>query len=129
MIEPAPGGGPQKRRFPSTVYRHGSEPDARFSLANERTYLAWIRTALALLAGGVALEVLGPQLQPALRLAASVLLIAAGILTPVQAWTGWVRTERALRLNRPLPSASLALPLAVVLLAAGVLVLLGIVYA
>lgn len=128
MAEHPPGDGPQKRRFPSTVYRHGNEPDARFSLANERTYLAWIRTALALLAAGVALEVLGPQLQPTLRLAASVLLIVAGILTPVQAWIGWARTERALRLNRPLPSASLALPLAIVLLAAGVLILLGIIY-
>jgi putative membrane protein len=31
-----------------------SDPDYRFSLANERTFLAWIRTALALVAGGVA---------------------------------------------------------------------------
>ncbi|MDQ3146595.1 MAG: DUF202 domain-containing protein [Actinomycetota bacterium] len=34
--------------------RTGIEPDARFSLANERTFLAWNRTALALLAGGLA---------------------------------------------------------------------------
>ena len=34
----------------------GNEPDVRFSLANERTFLAWIRTALALLAGGIAVE-------------------------------------------------------------------------
>jgi putative membrane protein len=33
---------------------HGPDTDYRFSLANERTYLAWVRTALALLAGGVA---------------------------------------------------------------------------
>jgi hypothetical protein len=30
------------------------EPDYRFTFANERTFLAWIRTALALIAGGVA---------------------------------------------------------------------------
>ena len=36
--------------------RDGQEPDYRFSLANERTFLAWIRTALALLAGGVLLD-------------------------------------------------------------------------
>ena len=29
-------------------------PEAQFQLANERTYLAWLRTALALVASGVA---------------------------------------------------------------------------
>ena len=76
------------RRFPKGVYRHGAEPDARFSLANERTFLAWIHMSLALLAGGVALETLGLELQPGFRLAASVLLIVVGIATPVQAWMG-----------------------------------------
>ena len=32
----------------------GEEPDPRFSLANERTFLAWIRTSIALIAGGLA---------------------------------------------------------------------------
>ena len=44
------------RRRPGWVYGRGHEPDVRFSLANERTFLAWIRTALALLAAGVALD-------------------------------------------------------------------------
>ncbi|MCJ1704084.1 MULTISPECIES: YidH family protein [unclassified Rathayibacter] len=117
------------RRFPANVYRHGDEPDARFSLANERTFLAWIRTALALLAGGVALEALGLGLHPGFRLAASILLITAGILTPLQAWIGWTRTERALRLNTPLPSAALALPLGLIVVVTGILVLLAIVLA
>jgi len=43
-------------RFPRWVYGAGDEPDARFSLANERTFLAWIRTSLALLAGSIAVE-------------------------------------------------------------------------
>lgn len=118
-----------RQRWPRSVYRHGSEPDARFSLANERTFLAWIRTSLALLAGGVALEALGLALHPGLRLAASLLLIVAGILTPLQAWIGWARTERALRLDRPLPSALLAAPVGAVVIVVGVLVLLGIVLA
>ena len=117
------------RRFPSHVYRHGTEPDPRFSLANERTFLAWIRTSLALLAGGVALEALRVGLQPELRLAASSLLIVAGVLTPLQAWLGWARAERALRLATPLPSATLALPLIAVIVAAGVVVLLAVVLA
>lgn len=117
------------RRFPRSVYSSGREPDARFSLANERTFLAWIRTSLALLAGGVALEALGLGLDPGFRLAASIVLIVAGILTPVQAWIGWVRTERALRLDTPLPSAKLALPLGVAVTVAGLLVFLGVVLA
>ena len=78
----------QNPRFPARLYRVGTEPDPRFTLANERTFLAWIRTALALTAGGVALEALGLGLQPELRLAASILLIATGIATPLQAWFG-----------------------------------------
>ena len=38
------------RRFPRSVYGEGEEPDPRFSLANERTFLAWLRTALAMYA-------------------------------------------------------------------------------
>jgi putative membrane protein len=120
---------PAPRRFPGSVYRHGVEPDARFSLANERTFLAWIRTGLAFLAAGVALESLGLGIQPGFRLAASVVLVVTGIVTPVQAWIGWMRAERALRLGRPLPSALLALPVGIAVLAVGVLVLLGIVTA
>ncbi|MDN4599472.1 YidH family protein [Leifsonia virtsii] len=116
------------RRFPASVFATGEEPDARFSLANERTFLAWIRTGLALLAGGVALEALGLGIHPGFRLTASLLLLVAGLLTPLQAWIGWKATERALRAGTPLPSAPLTLVLTVVVLAVGVLVLLGVVY-
>jgi len=57
-------------RFPARLYREGSEPDPRFSLANERTFLAWLRTALALLAAGVALEALEIPEDPTLRFTA-----------------------------------------------------------
>ncbi|MEZ0164398.1 YidH family protein [Kineococcus sp. LSe6-4] len=116
---------PQRERFPSSVYRHGTEPDPRFSLANERTFLAWIRTSLALLAAGVALEGLSLPLQPQLRLAASLVLVALGLLAPLQAWRGWARDERAMRRGEPLASPALAGPLSVGTLLAGVLVLLG----
>ena len=118
---------PQDRRFPSGLYRQGVEPDPRFTLANERTFLAWTRTALALIAGGVALEALELGLQQTLRTAASVLLVVAGIATPLQAWIGWFVTERQMRLGRPLRPAWLAAPIAVLVVVAGVLVLLAIV--
>ena len=68
-----PTGGPD-RRWPRSVYGVGSEPDPRFTFANERTFLAWIRTSLALLACGIALEAVALPMQPQLRLAASVVL-------------------------------------------------------
>ena len=115
------------RRFPASLYADGAEPDPRFTLANERTFLAWLRTSLAMTAGGVALEALGLGLQPQLRLAAAVLLILAGMTTAAQAWRGWIRTERALRRSRPLPAPTLALPAAVALVVVGALVLLAVV--
>lgn len=114
------------RRFPRSVFRHGSEPDVRFSLANERTFLAWTRTALALIAGGVALEALALDMYAPLRLAASLVLIVTGIVLPVIAWLEWSRVERAMRLGRPLPHPPTGIVLAVAVVASGVLVLLAV---
>ena len=122
--EPRPPGA-RDRRFPRWVYGVGTEPDVRFSLANERTFLAWARTALALLAGGVALEALDLPIEHGLRLAAAVVLIVLGSVAPAVAWWGWTRTERAVRRGDPLP-APLGFGLVVVGVAvAGVLVLVG----
>lgn len=116
---------PLPRRYPAALYAQGAEPDPRFSLANERTFLAWIRTSLALIAAGVALEAFVVNMPPALRLAAALLLVVAGIAAPIQAWFGWLRIERALRHSRPLPAPSLSLPIVIVIIVAGVLVLIG----
>ncbi|MFJ6095771.1 YidH family protein [Williamsia muralis] len=115
--------GGQQRRFPRWVYERGSEPDARFSLANERTYLAWIRTSLALMAAGVALQAFGVGRGSIPSTAASVLMIGASILLPLQAWWSWARTESSLRSEGSLPSPRFAAPLALVLSIAAVLVL------
>jgi putative membrane protein len=101
------------RRFPTWVYGEGTEPDPRFTLANERTFLAWTRTSLALLAAGVALEAVELPLEPRLRRAASVLLLVLAMIVPVTGWWRWGRTERAIRRGRPLPSASLTAVVAV----------------
>ena len=113
------------RRFPARVYGVGEEPDPRFSLANERTFLAWIRTSLALMAAGVALEALDLPISDGVRLAGALVLIALGVLAPVQAWLGWMTTERQLRRGRPLPAPRLGLLLAIGTAAAGVLVVFG----
>jgi putative membrane protein len=108
------------------VFRHGSEPDVRFSLANERTFLAWTRTALALIAGGVALEALALDMFAPLRLAASLVLIVTGIVLPIVAWIEWSLVERAMRLGRPLPHPPTGIVLGLAVVASGVLVLLAV---
>ncbi|MCZ2820685.1 DUF202 domain-containing protein [Modestobacter sp. VKM Ac-2977] len=125
--EDVPDEAPTDRRFPRRVYRAGREPDPRFSLANERTFLAWIRTSLALVAAGVALEALDLPIADGLRLAGALVFIVLGLLAPAQAWLGWAATERALRQGRPLPSPRLGLLLAVGTTVAGLLVLVGLV--
>ncbi|AEE46815.1 YidH family protein [Cellulomonas fimi] len=117
------------RRLPRWVYGQGVEPDARFSLANERTFLAWLRTALALLAGGVALEALDLPIQPQLRLAAAVVLVTLGTAAPLLAWWGWARAERAMRRGEPLPAPVGFALLVGGVVAAGALVLLGLLLA
>jgi putative membrane protein len=107
------------------VYEVGTEPDPRFTLANERTFLAWIRTGLALIAGGVALEALTLPIEPALRRAASIILLLLGLAVPLLAWLTWGAVERALRQSRPLPGSKVALPVAAGVSIAGVLILVG----
>lgn len=113
------------RRRPRWVYGAGDEPDPRFSLANERTFLAWVRTALALLAAGVAIEALVLPIEAGFRAAAAAVFVLLGALAAVHAFVTWARTERALRLNRPLPALSLALPLSVGLIVGMLLIAIG----
>jgi putative membrane protein len=113
-------------RFPRRVFGVGQEPDPRFTLANERTFLAWIRTALALIASGVALEAFSLPIQPTLRLLASLILLGLGLLVPVLAWTTWGKVERALRRGAPLPGSRVALPLVIGVAAVAALLIAGV---
>jgi putative membrane protein len=112
-------------RFPRWVYGAGDEPDARFSLANERTFLAWIRTSLALSAAGVALEAVDLPVPPGLQDASALLLVALGVLAPVLAWLRWAALERGIRLARPLPAPLLGPVLVVGITVASLLLLVG----
>ena len=86
----------------------GEDPDYRFSLANERTFLSWIRTSLGLLAGGVAvLTVLSDVGHPAAQVAVGTVLLALALVVPVSAYRRWSATETALRTGQSLPGPAL----------------------
>lgn len=90
--------------------KEGEEPDYRFSLANERTFLAWIRTALALLAGGVLLDQFSTKLGPhfvVVILAVTLCVLAA--LLCAMAYGRWRANEIAMRHARRLPG-TMAIP-------------------
>ncbi|MQA86484.1 MAG: DUF202 domain-containing protein [Streptosporangiales bacterium] len=95
---------PRVRRPP--LREVGQDPDYRFSLANERTFLAWIRTSLALLAAGVAVIQIIPSFgPPGGRLALGVVLIVLALILAAASYPRWEGVERAMRLGRSLPES------------------------
>lgn len=86
------------------------EPDYRFTLANERTFLAWIRTALALIAGGIAVVQFVPSFgEPGVRHTLSVVLTFGGGLLAVLAVRRWRLVQDAMRRDDRLPPTRLPL--------------------
>ena len=80
------------------------EPDYRFTFANERTFLAWQRTALGLLAAAVALVQLVPEMAiPGARRLLAIGLAALAILTSGMGLQRWQQADRAMRRGDPLP--------------------------
>jgi putative membrane protein len=80
----------------------GKDPDPRFTFANERTFLAWARTGLALIGGGlIAAQVLHLGAGGA-HLVITVPAIALGGLIGITSYVRWHQTERAMRLGQPL---------------------------
>ncbi|MER5769404.1 DUF202 domain-containing protein [Streptomyces sp. NPDC001985] len=114
---------------PGRVRAEGETPDYRFSLANERTFLAWLRTALALIAGGFAVDQFLPDLRWGVRAGLALGLLGAGVLCALRAVNHWVRCERAMRRGEDLPAsrfpALLSLVIAAVAVAMVVVVLFG----
>ena len=83
-------------------WTRGCEPDYRATLANERTFLAWLRTALALLAGSLAAIQLFSGVPRALRLALAGMLIALSITATAIGYVQWRIRQERMRLARPL---------------------------
>ncbi|MFD0313975.1 YidH family protein [Streptomyces flavalbus] len=114
---------------PERIRDEGATPDYRFSLANERTFLAWLRTSLALIGGGFAVDQFLPDLNRGWRTGLALALLAAGVLCSLRAVNHWLRCERAMRRGEDLPvsrfPALLSVVVAVVALAMVVIVLVG----
>src|ERR1700712_4194126 len=102
----------------------GPEPDYRFTLANERTFLAWERTALGLLAAAVAVVQLVPELPiPGSRHVLGVLLAVLATLTAGVGLRRWEQIDHAIRSGMPLPRHPMPVCLAVGLIVVGLLTL------
>jgi inner membrane protein YidH len=100
----------------------GTEPDPRFTFANERTFLAWSRTALALVVAGLGIVQLLPPFPrvPWGRHVLGVPLIVFGAIVAVIAYREWTRSQRAMRHKQPLPKSVMPLVMAVIIAAMAV---------
>ncbi len=106
-------------REPSTL-----EPDVRFLYANERTFLAYNRTSLALVTAGLAITQLLPPFDfPGGRRMIGLPLIAMGTLMSIASLLQWRRNERAMRLGQPLPKSLLPVLVTIVVAASAVIAL------
>ncbi|MGP3967624.1 YidH family protein [Streptomyces sp. 6N223] len=111
---------------PQRVRAEGATPDYRFSLANERTFLAWLRTALALVAGGIAVDQFLTDLRWGIRTTIALLLLVAGALCAIRAVNHWAMSERAMRRGEDLPQSRFPAVLAVFTVVASVIVIVAV---
>lgn len=101
------------------------EPDYRFTLANERTFLAWIRTALALLAGSVVIVQLVPDLGiPEGRQAIAAVLALISMAVVAGSALRWRASQKAMRVDAPLPSTLMPWLLALGVIVVGLTIML-----
>lgn len=98
----------RSRLLPSTqLGAEGEAPDPRFTFANERTFLAWNRTALALIAAGLAAAQFLHFHLHGLHLMIALPLIALGAALSIASYRQWLAAERAMRLGNPPPYSSM----------------------
>jgi putative membrane protein len=120
-------GGVRQWFEPEKTETVGETPDYRFSLANERTFLAWIRTGLALIAGGLACAQFLPPLPIAhLREILAMALLVLGGVVAIRAVDRWARTERAMRTGKDLPGSHFPAVLAIVVALGALLLVVAI---
>jgi putative membrane protein len=109
----------------------GEDPDPRFTFANERTFLAWSRTALALIAAGLAAAQLLHFGYGGVRLIIALPLIALGAAAAINSYRQWEGNERRLRLRLPLSYSPVgkfvAVGISVIGVAAGILVIVDVI--
>ncbi|TCB99360.1 DUF202 domain-containing protein [Kosakonia quasisacchari] len=111
------------------ISRVGEAPDYRFSLANERTFLAWIRTALGFLAAGVGLDQLAPEFAtPLIREVLALLLCLFSGGLALYGYLRWLGNEKAMRLKEDLPYTRALLVISVILLAVALVVMVLVFY-
>jgi putative membrane protein len=113
-------------RDPRTIQGVGSQPDYRFSLANERTFLAWIRTALAFSAGGLAVAQFLTEVSAGWRTAIAVALVLMGAACSLWGLVHMTNNELAIRQRQELPPSRMPMVLAVTA-AVGALILITVV--
>lgn len=115
-------------RFDAWVRSVGTNPDPRFTLANERTFLSWVTTSLGLLGIGLAVGTIIPTEHLSINVLAVLWILLAAVLA-IRAVLRWFKLERAMRLNEALPLSSsipiVGVSLAVLATATGIAVLLA----
>ena len=105
-------------------------PDARFSYANERTFLAWIRTSLGLVTAGLAITQLLPPFDfPGGRRLIGLPLIALGVVVALFSFRNWQENEHAMRAGRELPKSMLPRVSAIVVSIVAIIGLVLVVFA
>ncbi|MFD8102303.1 YidH family protein [Nocardia fluminea] len=109
------------RRWPRSLYGSGSDPDPRFSLANERTFLAWVRTGLALIALAAAFDAMTHAMHAGQARLYAVGAAVLGVACCIESFRRWYCNERSLRAEQALGGGKS------MLLLTGVLALLGLV--
>ncbi len=77
--------------------------DPRVLLANERTFLAWMRTSLALLAAAAAVTAVDLPMSLIVQRTLSVALAVIALVTMAAGWHSWRRREEALHRRQELP--------------------------
>lgn len=109
-------------RWPRRLYSLGEEPDARVSLANERTALAGLRTALALVATGLGLAALQNYFESSVLFTyAAAALATTGALLAIGTPLRWFENEKAMRLRLPLPAPRALIPIAIFIALVGII--------